>query len=209
MINSDDVIKQQLLLAMDRFLKHLPADVQDTIIKNGYIAGGAVVSLVLDEKINDYDLFFKTEGAVAVIKTFFDTPKQLGNISIKAVTVNGITIVLEETGEVFQLVTRFYGDTNRVFTTFDFTHCRAFFDLNSHDLMYHKDVIEAKKLVYDGIDQYPVNALKRMVRFVKRGWEPDNETILNICDKLSSLDLKDEKVRSNQLIGFYGTRMDK
>jgi hypothetical protein len=195
---------------MDRFTIHLPESLQLTLQSDAYIAGGAIVNLVLDEPINDYDIFFKSQGAALEFRTYFKQLQEFPadrKLQVRAITENGITILITETDEIIQMVTRFFGPTDRVFKSFDFVHCMAYFDLATHDLHYNQEIILRKELVYSDSDQYPVNAMKRLVRFVNRGWQPNNETILNLCDRISKMDLSDEKVRADQLIGFYGSSM--
>ena len=203
MIDEEDRIKGALLAYMDLLKEGIPLEVFEIIEQNAYIAGGAIVSLALNEIVHDIDIFFKGADSAQKVKQYF---KECDSPYVKALTDNGITF-RASTG-VFQFVTRFTGPVDRVFTSFDFEHCKAYFDLATHDLVYNKDIIYNKKLVYTGEDEYPVNTLKRLVRFVRRGWRPSNDTILNLATKLNSIDFKSEEGRAQQLIGFYGSSME-
>ena len=202
MIDQDDLIKQQLLVFFNKLEGIIPISYKFFLKDSGYIAGGAIVSLALDENPNDIDIFFKHEDVAAAFRSYFKRDQRY----VKAITPNAITLEIE--GMVYQLVTRFTGPVERVFKTFDFEHCKCYFDLATEDLIYNPTLIHSKELIYSTDDQYPLTALKRLVRFTKRGWRPTNQTILDIAQRLSALDLKNEKVYNNQVIGFYGSSME-
>lgn len=209
MIEHDDVIKKHLIEINDLLVAALPIELRDEFIKDAFIAGGAIVNLVLGETPNDYDYFVKTAELNKKLKDHFNVNPITPHYLVKAITENGITFELLTNEKLvdIQIITRFIGPIERVFTSFDYEHCKAYFDLHTHNLYYKKSIIMNKELIYTGKDGYPVNALKRLVRFVRRGWKPNNETIINLADTISALDMKCPAVRSNQLIGFYGSGM--
>lgn len=210
MIEHDDTIKQHLIEVNDLLVAALPWELRYQFSTDAFIAGGAIVNLVLGEKPNDYDYFIKTADLKKKLVQNFNANPSTTHYLVKAVTENGITLELftNEKSIDIQIITRFIGPVERVFTSFDYEHCKAYFDLHTHNLYYKKDIIMNKELIYLGKDGYPINALKRLVRFVRRGWNPTNKTILNLADAISSLDMKEEAVRANQLIGFYGSGME-
>lgn len=210
MIEHDDVIKQHLIEVNDLLVAALPLELRHDFLMNAFIAGGAIVSLVLGETPNDYDYFIKTAELKKNLVEYFNANPITVSHEVKAVTENGITLELRAPkGNIdIQIITRFIGPIDRVFTSFDYEHCKAYFDLSTHNLYYKKDIIMRKELIYTGQDGYPVNAVKRLVRFVRRGWKPQNETIMNLVDAISALDMKCPAVRADQLIGFYGSSLE-
>lgn len=210
MIGESDRIKGDILDAIDELCELLNNDLADIVRTRTYVAGGAIVSLVLGQVPNDYDVFISDERSAEVLRTGIKHTAITTNSKlapwIKAITANGITIKLPS-DKVIQIVTRFYGPPSRVFETFDFTHCRCYYKYSNEDLSYDRNLILSKKLIYDGVDKFPVNSIKRMIRFVRRGYDIDNESILTLVENIATLDWDNEKQRGQQLIGFYGTSM--
>lgn len=181
-------------------------DIQTAVERGTYIAGGAVVNTLLDIPVVDYDFFVRDEATRDLILTLFSTSGDLG-CEVRAKTQNGITLKLP-TGEIIQIVTRFLGPPSRIFKSFDFEHCKAYFDYKDYSARYNVELIKKKLLVYTGEDDYPLNTLKRLVKFIRRGWTIENESIMNLALKLSKTNLTDPAVRAEQSIGFYGSSME-
>lgn len=74
----EKTIKSVLSRKLDHWLKHVddPAIV-DIIEQNAICTGGAIASMLLNEKVNDFDFYFKTsEAAYAVAKYYVEKFKQ-------------------------------------------------------------------------------------------------------------------------------------
>lgn len=204
----DLAIKTRLSDVMSMFLKLFPAGLK--IKENVYVAGGAIVNLRTDTTVADYDFFIKSDEArdyiVTLLGDYFDTHAPDDRAcELRAHTQNGYTLNFD--GTIIQLVTRFTGPPERVFKSFDFEHCKAFYDYATGELVYNEELIMSKKLVYTGEDNYPLNTMKRLVKFIRRGYDIDNESVLALAKKLSAMDLEDETVLKEQLIGFYGSSL--
>jgi hypothetical protein len=102
-----------------------------------------------------------------------------------------------------QIVVRFYGGPKDIHDTFDYEHCKAYFDFCTNEICISKDVYELvvnKTLKYTG-SKYPVCSIFRLRKFINRGWKINAGQLLKICLQISQLDLMDIDVLEDQLVG--------
>jgi len=79
--------------------------VKETVKQNGIITGGSIVSLLLNENVNDYDLYFRTHDAALAVATYYCRKfgeSELGKgYEIEAKTTNGrVTISVNKSKNV-------------------------------------------------------------------------------------------------------------
>jgi hypothetical protein len=104
-------------------LSYEVADMISTIKCNCVITGGAIASMLLGEKVNDYDIYFQDEELAKSVRKYFikhypRTDKPVDGLSILMTTSNSITL-----SHGFQLITRFTGAPEEITSNFDFIHC--------------------------------------------------------------------------------------
>lgn len=143
-----------------------------------FLSGGAITSIFRNEKINDFDFYFKTElskkiGIETLVLIYNDKIKEYdpkyntGSIQGgKLMTDNAVTMV-----DGAQFITCMYGQPAEIKLSFDFVHCCPHYDILSDKLYISKeqyDAIMNKKLVY----RDPAKMAKpfRLEKFVQRGW---------------------------------------
>lgn len=209
---TDNEIKLKLSQVVARLMFLIPDAHREEAAEGLYIAGGAIVSLVLGETPHDYDVFLRDEK----VRDIFISAAKTG-LNVIANTQNAITYKLDS-GEVVQVVTRFLGPPERVFDSFDFEFLKCFYvpmrwygavqETVPDTLIMDRALIEAKKLTYTGRkDVFTLNTLKRLCKFVSRGFTPDNESIMNLHTAIQNRPhlQKDPKEKAAQGIGFYGS----
>jgi hypothetical protein len=102
-----------------------------------------------------------------------------------------------------QLIVRFYGEADKIHDTFDYEHCKAYFDFYNKKIEISKEVYELvvnKTLRYTG-SKYPVCSVFRLRKFINRGWKINAGQLLKICLQISQLDLMNIDVLEDQLVG--------
>ena len=116
------------------------------------------------------------------------------------------------TGKI-QIVLRFNGNADKIHSTFDFVHATNYFTMEG-GLVLRQEALESivtKQLQYKG-SMYPITALIRIRKFVKRGWKISAWQILKCAFQVSKLDLEDHKVLEDQLIwvdvAFFSTLIE-
>jgi hypothetical protein len=218
--------------------RHTPGSaalIRDQINSQGVvIAGGAIVSLLLDQEPKDYDLFFPTldirntvynyythcysaeltKGATTRINNrgeivldeqahalgyVINEEGQAGTYDPKIITRNAITL-----NNKIQLVTRQYGYKTQILNSFDFAHTKVAYSYPTNELYLDKAALESiltKELRY-GESQYPIAALMRAHRFMRRGFDFPLPELLKIAVQINALDLTDKEVILDQLTGI-------
>lgn len=201
---SDQEIQQYLDQAFQELLDTMPRDLHEEVRGNLYFAGGCIVNLTRREAVIDYDLFSVESPVLEKLSHWYRTD---GRQYLKTETENALTI-RTSSGAVFQIVTRFYGPPSRVFTTFDFEHCKCFYHPGHKTLYSNRDVIINSKLIYTGEkDEFTLNTLKRLVKFTNRGWVVDNQSLINLHKAIHARDLNDPVEYKKQTIGYYGSSL--
>ncbi len=102
-----------------------------------------------------------------------------------------------------QLIIRFYGNPEGIHKNFDFVHATNYWRSDTKELVLNKEALTSlltKQLHYMN-SQYPICALIRIRKFMKRGFHIDAGQILKICFQISKLDLTDINVLEEQLTG--------
>jgi hypothetical protein len=103
-----------------------------------------------------------------------------------------------------QIVIRFYGSPAEIHRNFDFVHCTGVWDSRTKKLRTNERMLKAllaKQLIFCG-SLYPVAALIRVRKFLKREWTISAGQLLKMCLAINELDLMDPKVLQDQLVGM-------
>lgn len=155
------------------FVKSIKDDnVKQLVSKNSIISGGAIVSLILDEKVNDFDVYFTNKETVLAVANYYR------NILIKAnpllrddftisednngrvrFFVRSVGIIKNDKKEKFypaiitdnaisltndmQLILRFYGPPEEIHKNYDFIHVKSYWLSKTGKLFLNPDSLEA------------------------------------------------------------------
>jgi len=199
-------IEKLLTGVMKNFLETITDDKVTKILKEkSYITGGCIPSMLMDEFVNDYDIYlYYTEDANIVRKYFESKRKNSGTCisekqvkyEIKLITDNAINL-----SDKIQIITKFVGDPVFVTERFDWQHIKSWYDCNTCKLHLTSDVYQLvceKELIYTGSD-YPLSSLMRLKKYIKKGWNVSNSTILHIAlDFVASINKMEAKRQFEQ-----------
>lgn len=224
-------IEQNINKKFDEFLLSITDEnVKRLVEKNTIITGGCIASMFLDEKVNDYDLYFTNEETVgAVVKYYTDIVNKKHNIYyeldhdhyVVRGTDYGFVVNLENedkkkkyqplyitpnaitlSGQI-QIVIRFHGDHEEIHKNFDFVHAQNYWISGEKKVVVNSNALESlltKDLRYKG-SIYPVSSVFRMRKFMRRGWNITAGQILKMLIQVSNLNLNDPSVLKEQVIG--------
>jgi hypothetical protein len=137
-----------------------------------FIAGGAIRDLYCNQPVNDYDIYFKTKKLAKRFTKDWVNFINYKQFSILAITKNAITLQLLS-GEKVQFITRdvYCGRPDAVIDRFDFTNSMCYYHNNRLILTVKMRVAcEKNLLVYNRECIFPINSIKRLVKFMYRGW---------------------------------------
>ncbi len=111
-----------------------------------------------------------------------------------------------------QLIFRFIGEPEAVFSTFDYEHCKVYWrpkplSLLLGDLVYtgrSQESIAKNELIYTGNTRFVLSAISRLNKFIKRGWGISPSSLLSLAVTASKIDWSNRKVLEEELLGIYG-----
>lgn len=148
--------------------------------KNVILAGGFLTSIFgNNDDFNDVDLFFKTEKDA---NAFFSKTLFKKNPVIK--TQNAETFQYHD--KVVQVIKRpdLNGSAKEILSRFDFTINQVAYDFATRKFYMGKEFfidLAAKRLTYNVHAKNPISSLKRIVKYVKRGYSIDTQEILKLA----------------------------
>lgn len=154
----------------------IPNEIAELLMRACIVSGGITASVIHNEKINDIDLYFKTQASMDKFKELM-TPRIVksivrdvdptymnGTVTGKLVTSNAYTLIND-----LQVIIL---DTADAVRHFDFIHCQPYLDISNDSFYISKrqyDCITSKKLVYNP-NRILKDTPKRIEKFKSRGW---------------------------------------
>jgi len=250
-------------------------DIRSLVRENIIVTGGCITSMLLDEKVRDYDVYFADHATTLAVAEYYvnkfcdnPPPRFKGSseaVNIKVIDDNGrISVQVksagaasaggdvnyeyfesedrpgEESGEYInrmvgilkdgcesnsdkergkyapifltqnaitlshdvQLITRFYGEPEKIHENYDFVHCMNYWT-HGEGLVLKQEALEcilARELKYVG-SLYPICSVFRTRKFINRGWFINAGQYLKMCWQIKDLDLDDVAVLEDQLTG--------
>ena len=194
---------------------------------NVIVTGGCIASMLLKEKVNDYDIYFRNKDACRAAALYYSAffpgaeikdegederirihipsegvkkrkpTEDGGKHQPVYISDNAVTL----TNKV-QVIFRFYGEPEEIHKNYDFVHCTNYWT-EAGGLVLRPAALEsllAKQLQYVG-SKYPLCSIIRIRKFVKRGWYINAGQMLKIMFQISELDLSDVDTLKEQLVG--------
>ena len=199
---------------------------RDLVRDNAIVAGGAIASVIQDDKPKDYDIYFRTKGCLKEVVKYYayrnkyiipdyivesaqkgepffwsrrrEKGQKLSPYTVICYSSNAITL----TGRI-QIVTCSYGDPEEVSGNFDYLHSQGVYDYRDDRIIVTDEIVDAmkrKRLVYTG-SAYPLASLIRMRKFIRRGYSINAGQILKIALDINKLDLTNLDTLKRQLVG--------
>jgi hypothetical protein len=189
---------------VQKLLKDLPSDIkQDLIANKAMIAGGALLSIVKNHQINDYDIYFKSRGSC--YKFISEIPKSYALVS----KTNRSAVFAKSKSDLKFNVIYFdvFENLQHVFSFFDYETCKIGYDFETNKLetgeRFWSDAV-TNTLTYSGNTKYPLGALIRIQKYVKKGYNIDTLSLLKLINDLVPLKNKPVDEIIDQLTGMYG-----
>lgn len=214
-------IKELLRSKIDIVLNTIEKeDLKERVAQDIYISGGAICSLLLDEKPRDYDIYFNSVivledliyyyvPTIKIDKQYITTVRKF-NIDEKFVdTVIPLTngacgIKITKTALILdtnlQIVINRIGNINDITQQMDFIHCTNYYDYAYDKLVLNKPALTSiltKELQYQG-QHFSINSLYRLQKFIQKGFTISSANLLIIAMSINRQDLTTKKNISKQ-----------
>lgn len=189
-----------------------------------FITGGCFKALYHNQEVNDYDFYFVDEeskdkfvelvnaGLAKPIEEPFTDRSKLYLMDLAHKTQFAISFNLKSADDKkikIQFITKYCGLPEHVTNNFDFLHTKNYYVLAFDVFSVDESVLEQKKLIFNVGASHPVNALKRMQKFIQQGWTIDDPEIMKIAESINKLNLSDEQSYREQASGMYLYRESK
>lgn len=176
-------------------VRRLPWLLRETMKKYGsqiVVAGGYIRACILNEPVNDIDLFVADKDfAKAVALEMVDGKEKRLIITDNAITVKGLK-------HTIQFITRWvYDDPHKILESFDFTICQAAF-------WWHKNIyggvwtsitsesfyqdLPSKRLIYTSPirEEEPGGSMLRVLKYYQRGYRITIDSLAAVITRLSA-----------------------
>lgn len=169
----------------------------------GWIAGGAISSLLCGREIRDIDIYVPSfEVALKLATTGY------------VISGSDKAIVLGPKGRghpPVQIVhNRYYQSPDEIFKVFDFTACMGSYSLKDNQLTLHDDFISAnlaRELRFNKNTLYPIMSALRVEKYKEYGYKISTLEQLKIFTAISQLDISELSDLKEQIGGMYGDFM--
>lgn len=207
--------------------------IRTIVEENTIITGGCVASMIADERINDFDVYMRTEEAAFLLAKYYchtvPVPcyPEPGNDRITIILPHGkpvkkkkpqagynvafISPLAITLTDKIQITVRFFGSPRKIHSNYDFVHCTGYWTSWDKKLVIHENVknsVKKKKLIYVG-SKYPIASFIRVKKFAGRGWGITANQMLKMSLQISDLDLNDKEQLKEQLVGMYSKDLTK
>lgn len=177
---------------IEKYLNTLTDPTVITAIRNGYVAGGAIPSLLMGDYYNDLDIYFSSDKDAEIVRDYYEgiadslmtfdedwvlNYQKENHFHLKLLTDNAINL----NGKI-QLITKWAGSHKDVVEQFDFEHLKGVYNILENKLYVPSGVYPLllnKELVYTG-SMFPVSSILRLRKFLKRGWTISTKDLIRM-----------------------------
>tara|TARA_Y100001973_G_C5180896_1_gene324835 strand:+ start:852 stop:1451 length:600 start_codon:yes stop_codon:yes gene_type:complete len=192
---------KRLRLNTQKVENKIPVVIQEILLdKSAMLAGGAARSLMTNERINDFDLFFVSEHGLKETKEYLEYQK----FKLVFSCPKGELFTYKKYGLKIQLINkRYYNGYYDLLNSFDFNCCMFVLDLNddgpiginSYIFTTNDAIIDSRnKEVNINRIEYPVATISRFIKYSKKGWTITRKAKEDICFALQNMSLNSENM---------------
>lgn len=221
-------INRNIYKKMDSWLSTITAEkLREKIRDNIILTGGSIPSMLLNEPINDYDVYIDNVDVCVALCKYYMKKHLACKDEIRIREGGGVEIFLEGNGilqlepdkkkkyqliyvtsnaitlsDHVQIVTRFTGNPEEIHKNYDFVHATNYWTFKT-GLVTNTKALESlltKELRYQG-SKFPLCSIIRTRKFVQRKWTINAGQYLKMALQLNELDLLNPRVLEEQLIG--------
>ena len=201
-----------------QLLRLIPKGLMDILVKNGVIiAGGSVSSVFSGMPINAYDLYCPSSLAYnSLLKDFREYIKKTdlkGNALGAEVFITENAVTFRCDGKMYQVIQTHLRQESPVsrltaediIKGFDFTICMGAYNTVTHQFSLHNQFLEhiaRRVLMFNPDSKYPICALGRVKKYVKKGYHISGAEIVKMALCVANLEMKDYTDLKYQLLGI-------
>lgn len=156
-------------------------EIKEILKECTFITGGCIPSMLMDEYVNDFDVYFYDDAEARGVLQYFQARKdknQGKKFHVNLITDNSVNL-----SDKIQLVIKYSGSIHDVTSKFDWQHIKSYYIYSENKLVInmktYQSVVE-KELVYTGSD-YPLSSMLRLRKYLRKGWTIDTKNMTAIA----------------------------
>lgn len=208
------MLKEQIRSLVNEVLNAITnPELKELVRTKTFLTGGCFKALYHSQDVNDYDFYFIDEESknrfLQIIEEGLQKPRTEAftktdelYMAFKYRSEFTMTFILD--GEVkIQFITKYTGVPEKVTNNFDFKHTMNYYVPAFDAFSINEDNLREKKLMFNPRASHPVNALKRMQKFIQQGWTIDDPEIMGIAQAINRVDLTSDDGYREQASGMY------
>lgn len=147
-----------------------------------WLAGGAIRSAIAKEPISDYDMFFRSSIAAANTRIALENK---GFEIIFKCPEGKLTTYKSGDMKVQCITENYYTDMHELIDSFDITACRYSMDGSDRVLTSYSAIRDTlKKRINLHSIEYPVATMKRIAKYVSKGYVLTNDAAVKFTDSV-------------------------
>lgn len=176
------------------------------LLKNCFVAGGAITSLYTNKPINDYDIYPKSVEAMEnAIVTLFEDGYFCCHASSRALTFS------KEEERIQIMVFDTYETADKIFGFFDFTVCMGAFDIDTQKFILHDNFLihcSQRFLSFNVNTKFPYASAWRVRKYEERGFSIGKMEYFKILLACQNSPVNSWEDLKEQVGGVYGESME-
>ena len=164
-------------------------DLYDLLQENNVmIAGGAIRSVFANEKIKDYDLYFKTKKELLEVKSHISKDFDLVSETDNAYTFSKNNAIIQ----IIRMPEMILEDPQHIIDQFDYSICMGIYDIKQRKFILGETFLEdiARKELRYNIGRYPLASLFRIRKYLQRGYYISGTEIIKIGLAINNLNMR-------------------
>lgn len=172
-----------------------------------FIAGGAITSVFSGAAIRDYDVYCKTSVGVGVIMGYLYKDMYERNNDTSFIIETDCAVTYKRNGATYQIIkmSEMIGEPENVIKKFDFTICQGAYDFEFNDFIMSLNFLKhlaQRRLVFNVDSGYPICALFRARKFMRRGFKLPGVEALKIGLRIEKLHMQTLGDLRKQMMGI-------
>jgi len=171
------------------------------------IAGGAITSLFNNKSINDIDLYFRSDKqACEFLSEYWQDGIYVASLTKKA------ALFIKGELKVQMIHFRFFGDSEEIFGTFDYTVCMGAFDFKTEEFILHEDFLKhnsQRVLRFNSDTAFPIVSLIRVQKYMDKGYTISKSELIRVVLTCMNLNINTYEELKEHMGGMYGVNYDK
>lgn len=192
-------MKRQKYLLLNQLKKEdIIIDLKDC---NAIIAGGSIASIFSEQKIKDYDVYFRNKEDFQKMFNILSNKKD-----IRLVYTTDCAETFKSENIIVQLIKieKLMGEPEDIINKFDYSVCMGAYDFKFDSFTLNKNFLKdlaARRLIFNINSNYPLASLYRMKKYINKGYNISGGEIIKLGLSINNLRLETYSDLKEQLQG--------